>query len=553
MVQCFLCKNPIKITRDKHYRDEKTNRRYHIKCLAGFCEVCDQPVNKKTKHVKQTGGKKVWHYKCWQSVKGRKNPATDRGFMCDACKITFEAVDEGMRVPKCPKCGNAYDVHYDTEGAYPEGTEDEYEEYEGNPGRPTREFWDKHFKDVKKGLKEAHPTWGKKRLDEMTRATLGSMWYKKMGSKAKNKYEKIRRARENPTPEWICDRCTSELPTRTSSEGGAIARYMIERFGEYHSTFARIGSTPDQPRPPKCPICKSNSHVRLYRILGEPSGVKENPIWVEKWDVPSETHPDKHYVVSKDVHGEYGCSCPHWTMRLSGTGGECKHIKALKMQRLRGDVPRGRKNPMDDDDDDYRENPASLGNAKWRAWHDKMMWKLIFGKKTPADFQRENPSLMTTRPIFADVIAKDFNLPIERVMEMYKDALKVVRGNLFDVWRRVREMAEKETTSGKKQAVIVPEPEKNPSFLHLPPEAVSVIDRLPNIMTGREDRDEKTQYMISDEVGRVLMTGFGTKGEAEAKSAVMALEQKTATKVLYPDNYVKTMKKVVSEIVGGGV
>lgn len=45
----------------------------------------------------------------------------------------------------------------------------------------------------------------------------------------------------------------------------------------------------------------------------------------QRWEVPSDSQPDKKYVVSIR-NGEWQCSCPVWIFRRQ----ECKHIKRMK-------------------------------------------------------------------------------------------------------------------------------------------------------------------------------------------------------------------------------
>jgi len=71
MVECYLCKGKLRVTRDKHVYDEKLKKRYHFKCFAGICRVCDEPVYTKAKH--KTIGSNVWHEKCYKT-KHRHNP-----------------------------------------------------------------------------------------------------------------------------------------------------------------------------------------------------------------------------------------------------------------------------------------------------------------------------------------------------------------------------------------------------------------------------------------------------------------------------------------------
>ena len=48
--------------------------------------------------------------------------------------------------------------------------------------------------------------------------------------------------------------------------------------------------------------------------------------WIRRWDVPSESDPEKSYVVAQDTDGNYACSCPQFVYRRK----ECKHIVAVK-------------------------------------------------------------------------------------------------------------------------------------------------------------------------------------------------------------------------------
>jgi len=61
---------------------------------------------------------------------------------------------------------------------------------------------------------------------------------------------------------------------------------------------------------------------------------KQTPkgIYVETWQVESETTPGKMYAVSMDRLGEWSCSCPRWT--LNATRPTCKHILYIWKYRL---------------------------------------------------------------------------------------------------------------------------------------------------------------------------------------------------------------------------
>jgi len=47
--------------------------------------------------------------------------------------------------------------------------------------------------------------------------------------------------------------------------------------------------------------------------------------WVQKWDVQSESNPQKFYTVSRGDDGTFGCSCPAWTFHRR----TCKHIRGV--------------------------------------------------------------------------------------------------------------------------------------------------------------------------------------------------------------------------------
>jgi len=64
-----------------------------------------------------------------------------------------------------------------------------------NPRRLTKEFWNKHYPDVLKSTRKAHPRWPKERTEKAARGTTAQMW-KDMGPKKKAGYEKVRMARE---------------------------------------------------------------------------------------------------------------------------------------------------------------------------------------------------------------------------------------------------------------------------------------------------------------------------------------------------------------------
>ena len=45
--------------------------------------------------------------------------------------------------------------------------------------------------------------------------------------------------------------------------------------------------------------------------------------WVARWQVASESNPNKSYVVARTADDEYACSCPVWIFQRK----TCKHIR----------------------------------------------------------------------------------------------------------------------------------------------------------------------------------------------------------------------------------
>ena len=56
------------------------------------------------------------------------------------------------------------------------------------PDKPTKEFWNKHYPEIKK----QNPELSEERISKI----VADIWYHKMGKKTKSKYEKIRKHRE---------------------------------------------------------------------------------------------------------------------------------------------------------------------------------------------------------------------------------------------------------------------------------------------------------------------------------------------------------------------
>lgn len=52
--------------------------------------------------------------------------------------------------------------------------------------------------------------------------------------------------------------------------------------------------------------------------------------WVNRWEVSSETDPDKTYVVGQKTDGSWGCGCPRWRFSKAPRP-DCKHILGIKV------------------------------------------------------------------------------------------------------------------------------------------------------------------------------------------------------------------------------
>ena len=241
MVECYLCKGKLRVTRDKHVYDEKLKKRYHFKCFAGICRVCDMPVYTKSEH--KTIGSNVWHGQCYKKAH-RHNPATEEGVNRKLQALARElremkvstkrdrehppATEEGvnkklqalareldkMRLGRKNPIKTIDDASYKAMQAarkaadIPRKLWREFEETyfrkhppkfeRENPRRPTKEFWAKHYPKVLADYKKKYP---KKEAEERARKATAAIWYDTMGPEKKAKYEAVRRkreARENP-------------------------------------------------------------------------------------------------------------------------------------------------------------------------------------------------------------------------------------------------------------------------------------------------------------------------------------------------------------------
>lgn len=195
MVECYLCKGKLRVTRDKHVFDEKLKKRYHFKCFAGICRVCDMPVYTKGKH--KVIGSNVWHEKCYKT-KHRHNPATEEGVNKKLRQLSEEVGK--LKIGRHPGKKGAATEEGVTRKLHQLADElDKMHLGRKNPNRPTKEFWAKHYPGI---LKEARTKFkSEKRAEEYARGATAQIWHHTMGPKKKAKYEGVRRkreARENP-------------------------------------------------------------------------------------------------------------------------------------------------------------------------------------------------------------------------------------------------------------------------------------------------------------------------------------------------------------------
>lgn len=56
--------------------------------------------------------------------------------------------------------------------------------------------------------------------------------------------------------------------------------------------------------------------------------------WKDRWEVPSNSDPDKKYTVAVTYDGIYGCTCPAWKFQKLDFAFRkpCAHIKRIKAQ-----------------------------------------------------------------------------------------------------------------------------------------------------------------------------------------------------------------------------
>lgn len=52
--------------------------------------------------------------------------------------------------------------------------------------------------------------------------------------------------------------------------------------------------------------------------------------WAEMYEIQSESRSNVSYVIAKDQHGRWACSCPRWIYTTPRQ--DCKHIRHVKAQ-----------------------------------------------------------------------------------------------------------------------------------------------------------------------------------------------------------------------------
>jgi len=55
-------------------------------------------------------------------------------------------------------------------------------------------------------------------------------------------------------------------------------------------------------------------------------------VWVERWPVQGTS--GKTWTVARKANGEWGCSCPAWTMKKNKGRPDCQHILKIKLQMV---------------------------------------------------------------------------------------------------------------------------------------------------------------------------------------------------------------------------
>lgn len=308
MVQCYLCKGKLRVTRDKHVYDEKLKKRYHFKCFAGICRVCDMPVYSKAPH--KTIGTNVWHERCykrahrhnpvktiddisWKAmVAARKAAGVPKKLWREFEETYFKEhppeFEEGRDNPEYTRSQQASrrkfiqlttDLKPDEEVLWDGKTWKKYKRK--NPRRPTKEFWDKTYPGVLAGYKKKYP---KKEAEERARKTTASIWYDKMSPKKKARYERIRtkrESRENPT--LVTPEAESDIVAafrRVIQGVGTEADKVLVRMAREADVVMSTGPSVMFKRNPKTwltvYICPVHGQVPSTEVAGPEFGPKRH-------------------------------------------------------------------------------------------------------------------------------------------------------------------------------------------------------------------------------------------------------------------------------------
>jgi hypothetical protein len=70
--------------------------------------------------------------------------------------------------------------------------------------------------------------------------------------------------------------------------------------------------------------------VQREKTIMVATKIASKPTWVNRWEVQSQSDPDKTYVVGQKSDGGWGCACPRWIFNKERPRPDCKHILGVK-------------------------------------------------------------------------------------------------------------------------------------------------------------------------------------------------------------------------------
>jgi len=573
MVECYLCKGKLRVTRDKHVYDEKLKKRYHFKCFAGICRVCDMPVYTKSEH--KTIGSNVWHGQCYKKAH-RHNPATEEGVNRKLQALARElremkvstkrdrehppATEEGvnkklqalareldkMRLGRKNPIKTIDDASYKAMQAarkaadIPRKLWREFEETyfrkhppkfeRENPRRPTKEFWAKHYPGI---LKEARKKFkSKKRAEEYARGATAQIWHHTMGPKKKAKYERIRRkreARENPE---TCPDC--HIKMKKSKDSGGRMWFECPKCGrawldQQHASTRAYYEARENP-------------IRHLMFSGDraPAAVfpelegKKTQLRDGWWIIPDSLH-------NRQTLQQY--EVPY-----------TKHTRPSAAEILRrAEEEEGRENPPMDMERFEKELLETLDTT----------FLIYETKKLPAT---KSVTLMSMRPtpvdkgIYSvvdtpehrrlledlDIKYTELKISAEHAKLLIKEMLKRDRQNPTLVTPEL----ETDIVGAFKRVIHGMGTEADKALVRMAREADVVMSTGPSVLLKRNpgecdlvENPDKLDYIIQDEFGTTFETGKGTEEQAEARALHYNQKHMRQFKVIYPKTESPEVKK----------